>query len=365
MGETPTVVDGASHEDGRVDEAIFLARTGDASQLILSGFGLFVSKKEERLIVRKGKEILYEFPFYRLNELTLASRGITLSSDLIMELCERGVQINFLRGSGRPYAKILAPALSATVQARREQFKALDDQRAVVLSKELIAGKVKNQRSLLLYFGKYMKQAAHDRYGLVAQAAANLKGLLKEVTEVEGDHMDAVRHSLLGIEGTAGRLYWAAVQAILADKVSFPGRVRRGATDEVNSMLNYGYGILYAQVWGAVVTAGLEPFAGFFHVDRPGKPSLVLDLVEEFRQPVVDRTVIAHVNRGEPVRMENGLLSTESRKALSEKILERLESTERYEGKNYQLRSIIQIQARNVAAYLRGERSYRAFSFKW
>lgn len=365
MAETPTVVDCASNEDGRIDEAIFLARTGDASQLILSGFGLFVSKKEERLIVRKGKELLYELPFYRLNELTLASRGISLSSDLIMELCERGVQINFLRGSGRPYAKILAPELSATVQARREQFKALDDHRAVVLSKEVIAGKIRNQRSLLLYFGKYMKHTAQERYDLVNQAAANLKGLLREATRVQGDHMDEVRNTLLGIEGTAGRIYWGAVQNILSEKISFPGRVRRGATDEVNSMLNYGYGILYAQVWGAVISAGLEPFAGFLHVDRPGKPSLVLDLVEEFRQPVVDRTVIAHVNRGESVRMENGLLSAESRKALSEKILERLESPERYQGKSYQMRSIIQIQARNVAAYLRGQRPYRAFSFKW
>jgi len=57
----------------------------------------------------------------------------------------------------------------------------------------------------------------------------------------------------------------------------------------VNSALNYGYGILYGQVWGAVMNAGFEPFAGFLHLDRPGKPSLVLDLIEEFRQPIVDR----------------------------------------------------------------------------
>lgn len=174
-----------------------------------------------------------------------------------------------------------------------------------------------------------------------------------------------MRNALMGIEGTASRIYWEAVQNIIAERASFMGRVRRGATDEVNSMLNYGYGILYSQVWGAVVTAGLEPFAGFLHVDRPGKPSLVLDLVEEFRQPVVDRTVIAHVNRGEPMRMEGGLLSAETRKALSEKILARLESRERYQGKSYQLRSIIQIQAPNVAAFLKGERAYRPFTFKW
>ncbi len=315
MAETPTVVDCASNEDGRIDEAIFLARTGDASQLILSGFGLFVSKKEERLIVRKGKELLYELPFYRLNELTLASRGISLSSDLIMELCERGVQINFLRGSGRPYAKILAPELSATVQARREQFKALDDHRAVVLSKEVIAGKIRNQRSLLLYFGKYMKHTAQERYDLVNQAAANLKGLLREATRVQGDHMDEVRNTLLGIEGTAGRIYWGAVQNILSEKISFPGRVRRGATDEVNSMLNYGYGILYAQVWGAVISAGLEPFRRLFACGSPrqtlfgfgpcgGVPAAGRG--SHSHRPCESRRICSHGERASQCRVQKG-----------------------------------------------------------
>lgn len=107
----PLVVDRHVDEELKVSDEIVLARTGDASQLVLSGFGLFVSKKAERLLVRKGKDLLYEFPFYRLSEVTLASRGITISSDLIMELCDRGIQINFLHGSGKPYAKITAPTL--------------------------------------------------------------------------------------------------------------------------------------------------------------------------------------------------------------------------------------------------------------
>jgi len=361
----PVLVDREVDDELKITEEVSLVRTGDASQLVLSGFGLFISKQGERLLVRKGKELLYEFPFYRLSEVTLASRGITISTDLIMELSERGIQINFLHGSGRPYAKITAPTLSATIQARREQFRALDDQRGIEFSKAIIGGKLNNQRNLLLYFAKYMKQTVPDRYNSVIKIAATLKGLRQEAFKVKGTEIGQVRNALMGIEGTASRLYWEGVQEIIAERASFMGRIRRGATDEVNSMLNYGYGILYCQVWGAVVAAGLEPFAGFLHVDRPGKPSLVLDLVEEFRQPVVDRTVIAHINRGESIRMEGGLLSPETRRILSEKILERLESKERYQGKTYQLRSIIQIQARNCAAFLRGERPYRPFSFKW
>lgn len=261
--------------------------------MILSGFGLFLSKKSDRLIVRKGKDLVYEFPFFRLSEVTVASRGITLSSDLIMELYQRGVQINFMQGTGRPYAKLSSPMLSATIQARREQIRAIDDERGVKFSKIVVSGKLKNQRNLLLYFGKYLKKAHPERYETVERYAVALNSHEKNVRSVNGSSLEDVRNNLLGIEGASGRVYWEGVQEIVKGRAEFFGRVHRGATDQVNSLFNYGYGILYSQVWGAVVSAGLEPFAGFLHVDRPGKPSLVLDLVEEFRQPVVDRTVIS------------------------------------------------------------------------
>ena len=129
--------------------------------------------------------------------------------------------------------------------------------------------------------------------------------------------------------------------------------------------LNYGYGSLYAQIWGAVVNAGLEPFAGYLHVDRPGKPSLVLDLVEEFRQPVVDRTVIAFTNLGQPIGMTDGMLDEATRKAIGQKILERLGTREMFRGQQYQIRSIIQMQARSLVSFLRGKSAYRPFSFHW
>ncbi|MEW6571778.1 MAG: CRISPR-associated endonuclease Cas1 [Nitrospirota bacterium] len=148
------------------------------------------------------------------------------------------------------------------------------------------------------------------------------------------------------------------VKEILMQRVEFFGRQTRGAIDPVNSLLNYGYGILYSTVWGALVNAGLEPFAGFLHVDRPGKPSLVLDLIEEFRQPVVDRVVIAHVNLGQDIKITDGLLDADTRKIIGEKVLGRLESIETYKGKKYQIHSIIQMQARNLASFLRGQQDY-------
>jgi CRISPR-associated protein Cas1 len=349
----------------RVDEGISLVKSEDGSQLIFSGFGLFLSKKSERLIARKGKDVIYQFPLFRIQEVVVGSKGITVSSDLLQELCVRGIRLSFLDHSGKPYAMVTSPMLTATVQTRREQILALTDKRGLAFCKAVVLGKIKNQERLLRYFGKHIKQDNEERFKKIEAIVSQLRGLWKKVPGVDAASVNEARGTLMGTEGTAGRIYWEGVKEIISHRVEFLGREHRGATDAVNSLFNYGYGILYSQVWGAVLNAGLEPFAGFLHVDRPGKPSLVLDLVEEFRQPVVDRAVIAYVNLGISIGMKEGLLDADTRKNIGERVVERLYSSESYQGKQYQIRSIIQMQARRLAGFLRGKGGYKAFSFKW
>jgi CRISPR-associated protein Cas1 len=361
----PIEVEPPDGEERIIDDGIRMVKTGDTSQVVLSGFGMFLSKKSERLLVRQGKTVVYEFPLFRLSEVVVASRGVTLSSDLIEELCQRGIRLSFLTNGGKPYAMLSSPMLTATVISRREQLAAIADERGVAFAKLIVAGKLTNQERLLRYFGKYLKQTDPDRFARVDRLADQIGDLKPAVQPMTGLRIDDVRNSLMGYEGTGGRLYWEGVKEIISQRGEFMGREHRGATNAVNALLNYGYGILYSQVWGAVLNAGLEPFAGFLHVDRPGKPSLVLDLVEEFRQPVVDRTVIAHINLGEAVTLKEGMLDEETRSRYAAKILERLESTETVKGKRYQIKSIIQMQARNLCTFLRREGSYSPFTFKW
>lgn len=359
------VPDPGAARELRIDDGIALVKSDDTSQLILSGYGLFLAKKSERLIVRKGKNVVYQFPFFRIHEVVVASRGVSFSTDLIEELCTRGVRVSFLDSTGRPYAMLISPMLSATVQARREQLQAFSDARGVAFARAVVVGKLKNQERLLRYFGKHVKQVDPARFETVERIAKTLRTYAAKAKQVTADRVDDARQTLMGIEGSAGRQYWEGVKIIVGERAEFMGREHRGAADRVNALLNYGYGILYAQVWGAVVNAGLEPFAGFLHVDRPGKPSLVLDLTEEFRQPIVDRAVIAHVNLGEEIRMQEGFLDLETRRAIGEKVMARLTATEAYRGKQYQVRSIIQMQARRLAGFLRGEGQYKPFAFKW
>jgi len=352
-------------EELAIDEGISLVKSESLSQLMISGYGLKLGKKRERLLVKKENKVIYEFPFFRLSEVTITSRGISVTSDLIIELCKRGIQLNFLEGNGKPFALVTSPALTATVKSRREQFEALKDKRGFILAKKIVEAKLANQRGLLLYFGKYVKKKDLTTYEEINKIAKALAVLRKNVKKLTGTNIEEKRAEFLGIEGAASKLYWEGVKKIVSKKVEFFGRVHRGAIDTLNSMLNYGYGILYSVVWGAILVAGLEPFAGFLHVDRPGKPSLVLDLIEEFRQPIVDKVVISCINLGEISNLTMGVLDKKSRNLLGEKIINRLEHRETYQGRKYQLRSIIQMQARSIASFLRGEREYKPFRFRW
>jgi CRISP-associated protein Cas1 len=344
------------------DGSATLLSTEQGTQLLVAGFGLFLGKKSERVVVKKGKAVCAQVPLLRIQEIVVGSRGVSVSSDLIEELCDRGVRIAFLSSSGRPYALLTSPLLTATVETRRAQLEALHNDRGAEFCRWVVAGKLRNQEKLLRYFARSREG---ERCELLERAADQLRQLRKQALACEGAHADAVRPSLMGYEGTGGRVYWRQIANLLPPECGFDGRNNNPGTDAVNSALNYGYGLLYSHVWGAVMNAGLEPFAGLLHVDRSGKPSLVLDLVEEFRQPVVDRAIFTWLSKGGRVNLVKGLLDNSSREDVAARVLTRLTAAEKHRGKRHEVRSIVQMQARLAAGAFRGLRNYRPFAFQW
>lgn len=304
-------------------------------------------------------------PLSRLRSVTVAGRGVTVSSDLIEALVERGIALSFLNRRGQPVAVLNAPGLGGTVQTRRSQLAAYTSALGVQLAVEFIRGKLRNQKHQLQYSGKYLKASDPVRFERLEKKVASIGNLRMQLKDFAAEELERVRDRLMGYEGTGARMYWEGVAILLEGRLAFPGRETRGATDPVNSALNYGYGILYGQVAAAVANAGLEMYAGFLHVDRPGKPALVLDLVEEFRAPIVDRAILAIVNQGILLETDDHGLTAATRKLVAARVLERLNTPVPYEGKRWPLGSIIQNQARHLAVAVRGERIYRAFASRW
>ena len=368
------------------------------NQLIISDFGTYLGKHSERVSVRyrdkeREKE---EHAMMDLDQIVIASRGVSVSSDLIEACTERGIEISFLSFNGVPYAKLNSPSLTATVISRREQLAAYHDERGLEIAKRFAGGKLQNQVNTVRYFGKYRKKQAPKKYAELTERLTKIQELIEKIQHVQPatvapasePPIDNARGTLLNLEGRAGALYWECVQRLLPAG-RFTTRNHQGAVDDVNALLNYGYGILYSQIWSALSLAGLEPFAGFLHVDRPGKPSLVLDFIEEFRQTVVDRVVFAMINKRFNVEWEDPdsgaakaahqasksdstavitsqrRLSRDTRRAIADRVLGRLQETQRFERKEHKFCNIIQLQARHLAMFLRRERDYQPFIAAW
>jgi CRISPR-associated protein Cas1 len=334
--------------------------------LILDKYGQFLGKHSERLMVKEKGQTIEEVPLLHLETVLITSRGVLLSSDAVEVCAERGIDIILAPGNGAILARLSGPTLVGTVKTRREQLFAYQDQRGFQLAKAMASGKISNQKNLLRYFAKYRKTTDKTLYAIMEEASQKLDLLAEELEKLEAENIDSVREQILNVEGRSASLYWDTIKALIADDIAWLGREHRGATDPINSALNYGYAILYTQVDRAVVLAGLDPFAGFVHVDRSGKPSLVLDLIEEFRQPVVDRAVFSMLGKGTEIQVDdNGMLKDQSRRTIAEKVLERLDGEERYKGAKHKLKTIILRQAQSVASFLRGEEPYKPFVAGW
>ena len=337
--------------------------------LIVDQFGTHVGKHSGRLRVTRIKtnEKVVEAPLIHLEVVLIASRGVSISAEAVRECAERGIPIHFLSSTGNPYASLYSSQLTGTIATRRAQLSAYDDERGVVVARAMALGKVLNQVNVLRYLSKNRKESEPKVFDAIQQKVLDLLDVAAGLERISAAHIEEVRELILGAEGQAAQIYWQGIKDLLKQDLDWPGRRTRGARDPFNQALNYGYGVLYGQVERALILAGLDPYAGFLHADRPGKPSLVLDLIEEFRQQVVDRPLVGMVNKKVPLRQDDkGFLTVETRRRVAERVLKRLEGKVRYEGKQMTLRAVLQSQARHLATFLRGEReTYEPFVGSW
>lgn len=322
--------------------------------LIADTFGSHIGKYSERLKVTSKSEVLAQAPLLHLQTVSILNRGVSISADALQACCEQGIPVFFMDAQGNPYASIYAAGLAGTVITRREQLRAYDDARAPYLACAFALGKIQNQAITLRYMAKNRKDTPEGE-GLL-EAARLVHDHLARLDDLQGDLSD-IRGQVLATEGHAAGVYWQAVRHLIPDEYAWHQREGRGATDPINSLLNYGYGILYGQIERVLVLAGLDPFAGFIHTDRPGKPSLVLDFIEEFRQTAVDRVVFGLATRQFQIQQDDQQrLSEDTRRSFADHVLSHLDTLVYYEGQRHPLKNIMQMQARRLAAFFRGER---------
>jgi len=328
--------------------------------LTVSDYGAFVGVKGRRLQVSIPEQATITASIMHLRSVTILSRAVSISASALSACCEAGIPIHFIDPVEGHYASVLSPSLTTVVTSRRCQIMAMEGELGIEIAKQIAIGKVQSQIVNLRYLARRIEDERIEKFKM---AQLDLMDYKAQFSDLEGLSVGDIRAQLMGIEGRSARTYWSALALLLPESYGWTGRIGRHASDPINSLLNYGYGILYAEVQNALVIAGLEPYVGLIHTDRPGKPSLVLDFIEEFRAPIVDRTVIGLANRQFQVDIDdNGRMSRDCRKTYADHILSRLGAQGVYQGKRYQLRSVIQMQARLLAAAFRDETAYTAYT---
>ncbi|CCQ74037.1 type I-C CRISPR-associated endonuclease Cas1c [Magnetospira sp. QH-2] len=250
--------------------------------------GTYLAKDGECIVAKVDSAVRARIPIGGLESVVCLGR-VSHSPQLLEHCAANGVALTHLSQSGRFMARLEGPT-SGNVLIRRAQYRWADDPtRSAGLARAFLTGKLANARQVL-------QRGAREKDDPDLNAAADRLGRL--LRRLPGE---ATVDGLRGLEGEAGRTYWAAFPKLIGgDPVFvFTARSRRPPLDPMNALLSFLYTLLAHDVRGALETAGLDPQVGFLHRDRPGRPGLALDLMEEFRAVIADRLALSLVNRGQ------------------------------------------------------------------
>lgn len=262
--------------------------------LYVSTENAWLRKDGENVVVRIEGTERGRAPLHLLGGIVCFG-AVGMSPTLMGHCAELGVRISFMGRNGRFLARVEGP-VSGNVLLRRAQYRIADDSEAsMALMRNLVAGKISNQRTVLRRaLRDHAARMTDEARGRLEEAGRRLGDVIRRT--VRPDTADALR----GLEGEAARVYYGAFGDLVRreDAVfAFPRRSRRPPLDPMNALLSFLYALLANDCRSALETTGLDPAVGFLHRERPGRPSLALDLMEELRPVLADRVALSLVNR--------------------------------------------------------------------
>jgi CRISPR-associated protein Cas1 len=316
-------------------------------QLVINTYGSYLKKKDNCFLVRnEDKE--FEVSAKKVESI-LITTGAHLSTDAIKFAMENNIDLVFLDEFGNPYGRVWHSKLGSTVVIRRRQLEIAEENEGLELAREWIVAKFDNQINFL----KRLANSRPEKQEKIEGYAKQLKEVKLSLNNLSGT-IEEKRGTLMGLEGSAGRIYFEALSFIVPDRFGFEGRSRQPAKDEFNCLLNYAYGVLYSLVEKGCILAGLDPYVGFIHTDNYNKKSLVFDLIDMFRIFAEESVVYLLSQRKikkeyfDPIK--GGVtLNKEGKAILIEALNNILEKTVRYGGRNIKNRDIIQFECHRIA----------------
>lgn len=261
--------------------------------------GCQVHKTAERLVVTKDQKILEEIPLIKVDQVVMMGKGVSLTTSAMFALAGRGAEVVYLTGSGRYVSRVIGSEHKHSRLRYQQALAVSNPSFALPVIRSVVAGKIANQRTLAM---RHVEGAAFAR--------AALDGM-----DAMARRVDAAQSpdELRGLEGQAAKEYFSLLRRLLKPPAggtgwNFERRAYYPSPDPINALLSFGYTLLLKDLEAACQLIGLDPYLGFFHVIDYGRPSMALDLEEEFRPLIVDSIVLYLVNRSliRPSDFESG-----------------------------------------------------------
>lgn len=326
--------------------------------LFITRQGAYLHKENESIAVKvDGKDVL-KVPIHTIGGIVCFG-NVLCSPFLIGHCAECDVSISFLTENGRFLAKVQGP-VSGNVLLRREQYRRADNiKETVKITRALLTGKIANCRSVI-------RRAIRDHADKINKKNLN-RVSQRLVYNLERLHKENDLNVLRGIEGESAHEYFSVYNELIIaqkDDFTFSERSRRPPLDRVNALLSFTYTILLHDVQSALETVGLDPAVGYLHRDRPGRPGLALDIMEEFRPYIADRLVLSLINMKQVhkkgfITSETGavLMDDETRKQLLIVYQKRKQDTilHPFLDEKITVGLLFHAQALLLARYLRGD----------
>ncbi len=265
-----------------------IPQSDDGAVLYLQEPGSHVGKRSEHLVIKKDGKELNRVPTHAVRQVVVCG-NVQVSTQALETLAASDIPVSYVTGHGR-FIGTFAPAPTKNVSLREAQFRKFNDAaECLKLAKAVVRAKLSNQRALLM-----RSLRGDDARGSDEPAARGIYDLLRGLDDA------ASIETVLGLEGQGAALYFGEFSRFLKTPpgrgFDFINRNRRPPRDAVNALLSFAYAMLTKDCFSAVCTVGFDPYKGFFHAGRHGKPSLALDLMEEFRPVIADSVVLTIIN---------------------------------------------------------------------
>lgn len=245
--------------------------------IYLNTFGTSLAKENDNFVIihKDGKQMISPENVKSIS----ISRGAQITSDAALLAIQNEIDVLFVDNKGNPIGRIWSNKFGSITTIRHKQLDFVFSKKAVDWIKEIIMQKFDNQVALLIS----LVPENHEIQKFTNASINKINDYKRKVECAEGEIVSDISASLRGWEGASSRLYFECLNTYLPDNFKFNSRSQHPAMDVFNALLNYGYGILYGKIEGALIRAGIDPYIGIFHRDDYNRPVLVFDVIEKFR----------------------------------------------------------------------------------